>query len=55
MKVIIILLKEERKGERSKSESISYKYSLAARTETKTIGSKRTSCKTCKGNYRDIC
>ena len=48
-KATTILLKEERKGERPKSESLSYE--MAART----VKSGRTLYKTCKKDHRGIC
>ena len=49
-----MLLKEERKGERSKSESILYELSVSTRNEMRSGGISEK-CKICKKYYKNIC
>ena len=54
-KATIMLLKEERKGERPKSESMLYGYGVRLAARIVGSGSGRITCKTCKKDHRDVC
>ena len=49
-----MLLEEERKDERSKSESISYKLNISTRDKMRP-GEISKKCKICKKYYKNIC
>ena len=49
-----MLLEEERKGEKSKSESISYKLSVSTKDKIRPSEIKSKKYKICKKNHRDI-
>ena len=54
-KATIMLLEEERKGERPKSESMPYGYGVGLAARTVRSGSERITCKTCKKDHRGVC
>ena len=54
-KATTMLLEEERKGERPKSESISYGLGVSTRGEMRPGGIESEKCKTCKKNHGGVC